>query len=271
MQPNQSIFWEIRHPNQKKPSFIFGTMHVNDSRVFHTVDAVLPYIQRADRYAAEIALEQEHSSMPMSVFLFKDGKTLSDFIGNKKYEKLHRVLQKAFDLNLHRYQRFLPFFTINFITNNILTSDKSSTLDEYLWKLAQDHYKPCIGVETRREQMKIIQNIPETLQVQMLLSIGKNVSNFRKQTLHLTNQYLEGNIQAVYIQSKKSAGKLRKILLYQRNERMSNRIATYCATESVFVAIGAAHLAGQKGVLNLLKQKQFVVKPINLDYRITKS
>jgi uncharacterized protein YbaP (TraB family) len=121
------------------------------------------------------------------------------------------------------------------------------------------------------EQMKIIQDIPESLQVQMLLSIAKNVSRFRKQTLHLTNQYLEGNIQAVYTQSKKSAGVLRKILLYERNERMSNRIATYCATESIFVAIGAAHLAGQKGVLNLLKQKKIMVKPINLDYRIIKS
>lgn len=264
MKPKQSIFWELQYPSQEKPSYIFGTMHVKDSRVFQCVHSVVPYIQLTDRYAAEMALEPAGSSIPPSSFMLSKNSSLPDLIGEKKYQKLKRVFHKAFELDLDLYQRFLPLFTINYLTVSILEENMAHSLDEYLWKLAKAAKKECIGVETLREQMNVMKRISLEQQIQMLLNIGKNTSKFRKQTLQLTKLYLSRDIQQLFLQSKQNAGSLRKLLIYNRNKIMADRIAQYSKESSLFVAIGAAHLGGQKGVLNLLKQKGFILKPINL-------
>jgi uncharacterized protein YbaP (TraB family) len=78
----------------------------------------------------------------------------------------------------------------------------------------------------------------------------------------MTTLYLEGDIQKLYKATKKGSGKLRKILLFNRNKIMANRIDQFAKEETFFAAIGAGHLGGEKGVLRLLKLKGWKVKPV---------
>ncbi|NJL76190.1 MAG: TraB/GumN family protein [Saprospiraceae bacterium] len=227
MKPKQSIFWEFQYSSQEKPSYIFGTMHVKDSRVFQRVHSVVPYIQLADRYAAEMALEPAGGSIPTSSFMLPKNSSLPHLVGEKKYQKLKSVFHKAFGLDLDSYQRFLPLFIVNYLTVSILEENMVHSLDEYLWELAKAAEKDCIGVETLREQMNVLKHISLEQQTQILLNVGKNISKFRKQTLQLTELYLSGDIQQLFLQSKQNAGSLRKLLIYNRNKIMADRIAQY--------------------------------------------
>jgi len=62
--------------------------------------------------------------------------------------------------------------------------------------------------------------------------------------------------------TKKSLGKFRHILLYDRNVNMSNTIASIIHKKPTFFAVGAAHLAGNKGILALLKRKKINIKSV---------
>jgi len=58
-------------------------------------------------------------------------------------------------------------------------------------------------------------------------------------------------------------GKLRKMMIDDRNFIMADRIAKMTSQQTAFVAVGAGHLGGKKGVLRLLKLKDIKLKPIS--------
>jgi uncharacterized protein YbaP (TraB family) len=60
----------------------------------------------------------------------------------------------------------------------------------------------------------------------------------------------------------KKSEKFYKALVTDRNERMSDRIAKFIKQQPTFIAIGALHLPGEKGVIGLLRKKGFKVEPV---------
>jgi uncharacterized protein YbaP (TraB family) len=87
----------------------------------------------------------------------------------------------------------------------------------------------------------------------------------------MTADYETSDIQKIFKSAKKSTKGLRKVLLYDRNKIMAQRIAVMAKEQSIFVAIGAGHLGGQKGVLRLLKKNGLKIRPVLLKYENNKN
>jgi uncharacterized protein YbaP (TraB family) len=99
-------------------------------------------------------------------------------------------------------------------------------------------------------------------QLKSMLKTFKSFKQFRRQVLKMAELYEKADIQQLYQSSKKSAGSERKLLIYDRNKIMADRIAIMVSEQTIVCAIGAAHLAGKKGVLRYLKMKGLEVKPV---------
>jgi uncharacterized protein YbaP (TraB family) len=112
------------------------------------------------------------------------------------------------------------------------------------------------------EQFQVLEKIPLEEQLKMLLSIGKNIKRYRRHILHSAELYQKSDLRRLSKSVAKNTGKLRKELIYKRNEVMAERIAALASETSIFAAIGAGHLGGGKGVLRLLKKKGLKVKPV---------
>lgn len=263
----QSLLWQIQHQDQQTVSYVFGTMHVKNSTFFKNLDEVYSAIQQVDCYAAEYDLEDTSTNQSPLSFQFPDGKDLSIWLNEKKYQKIQNILQKAFQIDLVLLKKLQPIFIINLITQQILSSNSSVSLDEHLWQYAKKQHKFCTGVESLKEQTAILQKITIEEQIKMLVKLAKDVKKYRKQLLYTAEIYQSGNIQKLYKTTKKNTGNLRKMLLYHRNIIMAERITQLSNKQSVFAAIGAAHLAGEKGVLRYLKQSGLKVKPIPIQSR----
>lgn len=77
--------------------------------------------------------------------------------------------------------------------------------------------------------------------------------------------YKNGQITKLYKASKKSMGELRGLMIYERNEKMTQVLIDLMNEGSTFCSVGAAHLGGGKGMLRLLKNNGYKVKPINFE------
>jgi len=75
--------------------------------------------------------------------------------------------------------------------------------------------------------------------------------------------YQQAELNKLYQKKKKHLGNLRKLLLYDRNLVMAQRLEIQFLKEKTFVTIGAAHLSGEKGVLRLIKLQGFTIRPVN--------
>lgn len=258
----QSLLWRLQQPETNKISYLFGTMHVRDAKAFQTLTAVYEAIEACESFAAEYNLDASQGGISPSIMQLPAGQQLSDFMRPKQYAKLQKMLLKTYQIDVNKYKRLLPFFLVNIISQTILSEDMPLALDHHLWEFAREKERRLTGIETLEEQLSILQSISIEDQVRSLLKISGNVSTYRKQLLQLTTVYQTKDIQKIHKVAKKQIGGLRKLMLYDRNSLMAERIALLLKQDSVFVAVGAAHLGGATGVLRLLKQKGVRVQPI---------
>ncbi len=252
---NESLLWKLEGDPLPAPSYLFGTMHVRDRRAFQRLDAVYERISACDSFAAEFHLEQAGQGFDAGLMQLPDGQQLSDCFPAKKYKKYRSILLKTAGLDLAQFERSLPFVVVNLATEYLLSRDMPESLDAHLWGFAKEQEKSLHGIETLQEQMEVLQKISLEVQLKMLSGMCKSISRFRQYLLHLTDLYEAGEVVQLYKIVKKNTKGMRQLMLYRRNEVMAERIGALVREQSVFVAIGAAHLGGGKGVLRLLKQK----------------
>jgi len=229
-------------------------------------DWIAPYVDilgKCEGFATEFDLEDADPSLIALHAQLPNKQLLTDFIAPKKIAKLERIFLKAAGLPLGRLLRTKPLFITNLLTEKILTEDNSVAMDSELYRLAKEMGKDCMGIETFEEQLIVLNKIPLDYQIKSLLKIGKNISQFRKGLKRMYTVYESGDVQKIHKMAKKGIGGLRKMMLYQRNTIMADRIFKKIQEKSIFCAIGAGHLGGKQGVLRLLKREGLLVRAVS--------
>ncbi len=255
-----SLVWQITEGGQN-PSYILGTMHVRDARAFQFEHLFYEKILSCEAFATEFNLDDMHNQTHFTLGL-PDGLQLQDVIKPKTFAKISRVVEQKMGLPLVHFNNLKPIIITNMLTESVLSSDRLMSLDETLWSFASENGRLLRGIETFEEQVEILNKMSLDEQIKGLKDLASNFSKFRKQLLNMTKLYEQANIQQLYKVAKKTAKSNRRLLLYDRNHIMAERIAGMTKEMTLCAAIGAGHLAGQKGVLNLLKKKGFEVKPV---------
>jgi uncharacterized protein YbaP (TraB family) len=148
------------------------------------------------------------------------------------------------------------------IDEQMLQNEMPEALDRHLWNYAQELGKTCMGVESLSEQIELLRKMPIEQQIQGLLSVGRNVSSQRRRVRSLTRAYEHGDIYRIYQMARRGSGKIRHSMIFNRNQHMADRLAEMMQSDTLFFAVGAGHLAGDKGVIRLLKKQGFQVRPV---------
>ncbi|MFK7806709.1 MAG: TraB/GumN family protein [Saprospiraceae bacterium] len=258
----QTLLWKISSDKTPGDSYVFGTMHVRDKDAFQYRDLVFEKIDACDAFATEFNLEEMEHNVSANLLDLKEGETLDILLSKKQYEKANKVFQKVTGMDLELFNSSQPILVANLMAGKMLSEEMPHSLDETLWQYAREQEKLVLGVETYSEQISILLKIPLDYQVKNLMSIVKNLSAYKKGIKKMTKLYKKADIQQLYKSVKKSSKGMRKLLLYNRNEIMAERIAEMATEQSICVAIGAGHLGGSKGVLRLLKKRGFIVRPV---------
>lgn len=256
------LLWEIQGTERHQNSYLFGTIHLWDEAIQPIFDNVLPYIEQCDCYAAESQLD-EMQQLSTDIFYLKNGQQLSDLFPAKKYEKLCRQLKKTLGFSKEHFQYMTPF-AINGMLNNAMMPSVKPSIDEQLWQVAKSLDKQLEGIESVAKQFEYYQRMPLDVQTKQLLDLVKNIKTYRKKLKLMLERYVAQDITQLYQSSKKGLGSMRKMMIYERNILMAETVTNLTQEKSTFVAIGAGHLAGQKGVLRLLEKKGFKVKAVRI-------
>ena len=263
------LLWQIDKPGLPGTSYLFGTMHVRDIRAFDYQELVCEKILSCDAFATEINLNQAQFLLSEQSMDLPEGQYLSDFYSPKKYAKIARFFQKYTGLPIKHFENAKPMMLTNLVTSSLLNNDQPVSLDQFLWEFAESNNRILLGIEAVEEQIELMEKIPLDYQAAALWSMVKNVSRFRKNLIKLSVLYQDGNLAKILKSAKKSAGKLRKMMIYDRNEIMARRISLLTAEQTLFSAVGAGHLGGKKGILRKLKKAGFNLKSVPNHRRLT--
>lgn len=260
MKAKHTVLWCLEFPGSEIRSYLMGTMHAKSDEAYTHLNLATTYLNKCQLFAGEIDLSNTNYSN--NEFYLPVDITLSDLLGSKKYLKYSKIIKKAFEVDLNLLQKYKPLVAQNIILEKIITESNTLSLDFKLHDLAYKSGMKLTGIETLEEQNNILKIIPIPHQLKMFKDSFSKIKRMKRSLEKTISLYASGNINALYKESKRGLGKIRKIMLFDRNKIMAERIVELIRNESCFVAIGAAHLGGNKGVLKYLKDSSIMITAV---------
>lgn len=200
--------------------------------------------------------------------MYPSGKTIKDYLSAEDYKYFESYLTdtlKLGALKLKIYSMMKPIFVESMIMTEQI-SDKQS-YEETFQKLAKK--KPQFGLETISQQMSILNSESVELQVeQMIKHIKEGKLNGVKEMNKLVDLYKNQDLQGLYdyiVQSMtkemENPEEIKDRMLDNRNQKWIGKLSEMMKDKTLFIAVGAGHLAGEEGVINLLRKEGYKVEP----------
>ena len=275
-----SLFWEISGNGLTKPSYLFGTMHVSSKIAFNLADSFYLAIKNSDVVALETNPETWQEDMnnydmgsPNYRYGFNPGimnEMPNDFFNIRtlrfgKYEKKLEVamFSKPSMINnlLYRSQ-----------SDNNSDFEEDTYLDLYIYQTGKKLGKKVAGVEQYEQSMKLM--------AEAFRDAAKE-KNKKEKSFDYDEEFSPARLQEAYragnLDQLDSINKLNsqsdafdEKFLYRRNEIQANSIDSILKRSTLFVGVGAAHLPGNRGVIELLRRKGYKLRPIFMGTRDSK-
>ncbi|HEV3327722.1 MAG TPA: TraB/GumN family protein, partial [Puia sp.] len=194
---------------------------------------------------------------------------LSDLLKPKDYARVKDYFTKhASMLPFGMLERFKPMLISGLIEEQGLGCQTTDGVELQIMKALkeQEPKKPINGLETAAFQAGLFDSIPYEKQAKELVDYLDSMDENKKITQQLaalyTSQDLDG-IQALSDKDDPEMSGYMDLLLYNRNKKWAKELDGLLRSKSLLIAVGAGHLPGQQGVIELLRKEGYTVDPVN--------
>ncbi|MEP6792947.1 MAG: TraB/GumN family protein [Saprospiraceae bacterium] len=283
VQPTDSVphalLWKIEKAGQSQPSYLFGTIHMIPKDDYFLPSGLDEAFDKSKQVVFEIDLDEmsDMGSMMgmLSNLMMKDGTTLKDLLTPQQYTEVSKYFDNM-GLPMFLLSKVKPMFLSMLAEVNMnpeeMQSDDIVSYEMNLYDRAQKAKKDVDGLETMQYQMSLFDSIPYKDQAIMLMDAIKGTNtdtDMYDQTVELyKHQDIEAMIEMATEPKPGEEGDFENVLINNRNKNWIPIMSKMMKDGPVFFAVGAGHLAGENGVLSLLKKQGYKVTPVSV-YRAT--
>lgn len=261
----QSLLWEISGNGLEKKSYVYGTMHVSEKVSYHLSDAFYTHLLNADIIANES--EPRTWTELFDIFSFYS-----------KYANNNAFYTNFYLTPIEKDELYTLFRSTNYNLIGLLSRtnemnkeyQEETYLDMFIYRTGRKYNKKTVGLEDVKTStiniMKaeaVMDNSEVEKNYQAILKLLKSkpyeealVDFYREKDLDMIDSLTVLATPKNYL----------KALLFDRNVEMVKNMEVYMKEGSLFSAIGAAHLPGKKGVIEMLREKGYTVNPIYDNY-----
>jgi uncharacterized protein YbaP (TraB family) len=264
--PKQNLLWEISSPLTKEKSYLFGTIHLIEKEFFHFPDFLKEKINQSTNIIFETPYP--NSTNIRSLLLIPNNENIFSYLNENEKNKILKWSTENLKMDenefLENYGNFKPFVLFQTITQ-LPFLDNSVSYEQEIYKIVKNSSKKIEGLETLEEQIELLDKIPLDIQKKQLFfaidSTSKNQTILREMQLAYKQQDLQKIEKWIKIESKTSHFSVDDFI-FKRNKKWITKIVSNINTNSTFIAVGAGHLSGEEGIINLLKKEGFKLKSI---------
>jgi uncharacterized protein YbaP (TraB family) len=254
-----SVLWEVSGNGLVKPSYLFGTVHMICGKDFVMQPKAVAAFSKTSKLALEINVA-DPNEMAIVQQMAVGKEPLSKKMTAKQIAQLEGILQKSGGFSLAQVDNYTLETVMSLLfAKSFGCTDLKFYEMEFVGK-AKESSKPIVGLEKAIEQMDILnKSFTDDEMISYLQQINPDMCTV------MIKDYKNEDINSLYkttTDKEVMSVDTKKILLDNRNENWSKIMPDMMQKESVFFAVGAAHLAGELGVVNLLKKAGYTVKPI---------
>lgn len=265
----KGLLWKIEKLGQP-PSYLYGTMHVGDSRVTTLASEVEQAFVSADHFVMEVIMDSQAMAYIARASFFNDGRSLDKIMSHLEFKKLADLLDKRLHLPEDVVKNMKPWAVLMLLMKPVEQQvNVTTTLDILLLKRASKKKINVTGLETVKEQISIFDSMNLQDQLWLLNRSIDDISATDAQMSIILDAYVDRDLaklveiqQQFMYEGSKIDDRLMEQLIDVRNKRFVERMQPILMRGNCFIAIGALHLPGEKGVLHLLEQQKFIISSV---------
>ena len=275
-------FWKVEKEGTK-PSYLFGTMHVTDPEIVNLAPRVKTALENADRIVLELSEAADDNGKAIAAKLAaspdfltaKKGESFKDGLSRQEFHKLKTTFENH-NLPFDLISNNKPWFVWMTLSLPACEARREAygyrALDVEIGQNAKKFGKPVIGLETVDEQLSAIEKLPLSFQARSIEDYLDNPKFYADMFYTETQLYKQSRIGEILVLdtlfkttiSKKDQEIFKDILMTKRNLRMSERALPLIEQGNSFIAVGAAHMVDDSGLVEQLRKHGYHVSPIKL-------
>lgn len=261
---DSSNLWKIEG-NGIKTSYLFGTMHLIPQKDFDLKNKVKTAFEASEQLVLELDMASpDFMKDIMAHSYLEKGKELKSYMDDSEYELLDAYLKEKTGAGMQMYNTVKPFMLMSVILMASFDGPMAS-FEMSLITMAKEAHMEIEGLETYESQATIFEHNSYEKQIDDLVEIVQNPETNTEIFNKMAQLYIAEDIEALYdymdVYMKNDVALMTKFL-DDRNNKWILEIAKFSKDVPTFYGVGAAHLGGNQGVINLLKEAGYTVTPI---------
>ncbi len=269
---NNTLLWKISGNGLSKPSYLFGTIHLLCANDLQLSDSLKAAIAQADQVFLELDMDNIFEMLGvMGKMKMRNDTTLADLLTRAQYDSVKQYFKsKNTMLPFSILETYKPMLASSMLLQTSVNCPNQVAMEQLIMKEAKSRRKSIKGLETMAFQMSIFDSIPYKLQAQQLLSAvqqsGDSTDN--REFEELSNAYRSQQLDTLEALTKRDEMGMEHftdILLYNRNAAWAKKLPALMKDRPLVIAVGAGHLPGEKGVINLLRKAGYKLEPVAND------
>ncbi len=256
-----SLLWRISGKDLKKPSYIFGTMHLICRQDYVWTSHMEKSLTEADKICLEMDMDDPDVITKVSAGLIdKSGKKLRDYFTPEQYKILKKYAKDSLGIDLGMFQQMKPIALEGLMATNSTDCPDPVSYEDSIMKVALMGHKEVLGLELPEEQIAVLESISSDTIVKYLMEEIQSSATSNTEYTQLVTAYRNQDIRALYdlLNDAHELGDM-GVFLDGRNKKWITRMADQMKKGSIFYAVGAGHLWGDNGVLELLRKNGYTV------------
>lgn len=264
----QSLLWRVSGSDILSPSYLYGTIHIQDSRVFAFDSTVWRCFQSCEALAVELLLDElDYGTVREQMLLPKD-KTIAQMLPKEDFALLDSLCKAKLGASALFFSKMKPFFLSSALQQADIPQQEPLPLDLFLLQQARNRGMQCYGLEDYMEQIKATDAISLDDQLKILQQMLHDTSDMAAGFDSLVIAYLNFDLGVIseMLRDTLLPDNFNQVLVEKRNVTMFKGFRKLAKKQHVFCAVGTAHLTGEKGLIALLRKKGYVVEPVTMGW-----
>lgn len=271
-----SVFWSVQKDGQVR-GYLLGTVHSEDPRVAEPPAAIESALQESEVFAMEIVPGMDSlSRLNQAMYFGPDAGNLEDVIGDELFSQLVEHLEN-YGLPRDQALSLKPWAAAVMIS--VPPPDTGLFMDFAYAMRATAKGLEVVSLETVGQQLAFLQGLEPEQELEMLRQAIADYDQMDSIHEQLMQHYLSGDLAALQAftetQMEGSSAELRDWFQVQgldhRNRGMLKQMLAHLAPQEsepvvLFTAVGALHLPGEQGLVQLLRDQGFTLTPIPVEF-----
>jgi uncharacterized protein YbaP (TraB family) len=261
--PERHCLWRIQSPTGTV--YLLGSVHVLRAEHYPLSAVIERAFAESRRLILEVKLDAVKPQRMQETILVKGrlapGQTLKEVLAPAHYAQLsERAAAMAVPIQaLDPFKPWMAALTLTMMKLRQLGYDPRHGVDQYFTRKAQEQGKDIEGLESFEFQFNLFERLPARLEEQLLLQTLEDMDVIEKQFDSLIRAWRRGDsegLEEILSASFRGYPEIYKLLVVDRNREWLGQIEKFLAqNETTMVVVGAGHLVGREGLVELLRAK----------------